>query len=157
MSGGGGVRLFTVNKNPTTGDLHKFGWSMMIGFGVLGALLWLAPWWKGGESASLSWSGAAPQIAAVCLWGLGVLLGALSRTTSGIARPVYVAWMSAVTPLGIVVSTIMLTVLFVLLLPVFALVVRLGDPLRRKLRRGGTYWEDYRPHEATLERTARPF
>ena len=149
--------MFTVNKNPTTGDLYKFGWSMMIGFGVIGVLLWLAPWWRGGESGSLSWSGAAPQITAVCLWGLGVLLWALSRTTRRIARPVYVAWMSAVVPLGIVVSTIMLTVLFVLLLPVFALVVRFGDPLRRKLRGGGTYWEDYRPHEATLERTARPF
>ena len=149
--------MFTVNKNPSTKDLHKFGWAMLIGFGVLGTLLWLVAWWKGGESATLGWSGAAPQAAAACLWGLGVLLAALARTNPRIARPVYVTWMSAVVPLGIIVSAIMLTVLFVLLLPVFALVVRFGDPLRRKLRRGGTYWEDYRPHEATLERTARQF
>jgi hypothetical protein len=41
-------------------------------------------------------------------------------------------------------------------LPLFSLIVRFGDPLRKKLG-GATYWEPYRPHEPTLERMRRPF
>jgi hypothetical protein len=42
------------------------------------------------------------------------------------------------------------------LLPVFSL-IRFSDPLRFKLKSGGSYWEDHPPHEPTLERTMRPF
>ncbi|MEK7710827.1 MAG: hypothetical protein AAB341_02930, partial [Planctomycetota bacterium] len=64
--------------------------------------------------------------------------------------------MTATAPVGIVMSTILLTMLFMLILPVFSLIVRMGDPLRKKLG-GATYWEDYKAHEPTLERMRRPF
>lgn len=149
--------MFTVNKNPTAGDLRKFGWAMLIGFGVIGLLLWLAQWLGAREAGVLHWLGSGQQITAVCLWALGIVLCAVSLLSPSLAKPVYVAWMSVVVPIGIVVSTIMLSVLFFLFLPLFSLVVRLGDPLRKRLHAGETYWEDYKPHEATLERMKRPF
>lgn len=149
--------MFTVNKNPGAGDLRKFGWAMLIGFGVIGVLVWLAPWLKTGEAGALAWAAKANQITAAAFWALGLVLAILSFSSPALARPVYVVWMSIAVPIGIVVSTIMLTLLFVLVLPPFSLVARLTDPLRKKRHAGGTYWEDYRRHEPTLERTARPF
>ena len=149
--------MFTVNKNPKVKDLHKFGWAMLIGFGVLGTLLWLAPWFKTGEVGLLGWTAGSNQIIAVCFWAIGLVLAILSLSSPASAKPVYVAWMSVAVPIGIVVSTVMLTLLFVVLLPVFSIIARWGDPLRKRRHTGDTYWEDYKPHEATLERTARPF
>jgi hypothetical protein len=86
-----------------------------------------------------------------------VTLWAIAMTSVSLAKPVYVGWMSVAVPIGLVMSTIMLAVLFFLLLPVFSLVVRWGDPLRKRIRRDGSYWEDYKPYEPTMDRMARPF
>ena len=149
--------MFAVNKSPTSRDLHKFGWAMLAGFGVIGLLLWLVPWVKTGNAANLAWAGAGKQILAIALWALGTALFVISFAPPPVAKPVYVAWMSAVVPIGVAMSTVLLTLLFVLLLPVFSLIVRFGDPLRRRLRGQHSYWEVYKPYEPTLERTKRPF
>ena len=67
--------------------------------------------------------------------------------------------MSVTVPIGIAVSTVLLTVLYFVLLPVFSVIVRFGDPLRKKLSRGGaeSYWEDHKPYEVTLDRMERLF
>lgn len=149
--------MFVVNKNPTVSDLHKFGLSMLIGFGVIGVVFWLVPWIKDRDLGAFAWSGAAIQVTALCLWAVGLGLFALSFGSPVIAKRVYLTWMSLTVPLGIVMSTILLTLLFVLLLPLFSIVVRIGDPLRRKLKTDATYWEDYKPYEPTLDRMKRPF
>jgi len=128
---------------------------MLIGFGVIGVLLWVAGTRRTGASV-LVWTGASAQIAAVLFAFLGAALFALSLASPAMTRTVYIAWMTVTVPIGIAMSTVLLTVMFVLVLPVFAMIVRLGDPLRRKLG-GATYWEDYKPHEPTLERMRRPF
>lgn len=148
--------MFTVNKNPTRDDLRKFGRAMLIGFGTIGAVLWYLEARNAGHDLT-SWTGAASQIASVVLWGLGLLLLFLSLASPVATRAIYIAWMSVTVPIGIVMSTILLTVLFILILPVFCAIVRLSDPLRKKLTAGGTYWEDYKTHEATLDRMRRPF
>lgn len=147
--------MFTVNKNPSVSDLRKFGWAMLLGFGVIGVILWVVAWRRYG-GGSFGWSGAAGQQVAVGLFVLGAGLGALSLLSPASAKPVYVAWMTVTVPIGIAMSTVLLTVLFVFVLPLFSLVVRWGDPLRKKLG-GTTYWEDYKPHEHTLDRMARLF
>jgi hypothetical protein len=45
----------------------------------------------------------------------------------------------------------------VIVLPPFSLLVRRKDPLRRKRTKEGSYWEDYKPYEPTLERMKRLF
>jgi hypothetical protein len=147
--------MFTVNKNPSVSDLRKFGWAMLFGFGVIGVILWVVAWRRYG-GGSFGWSGAAGQQVAIGLFVLGVGLCVIGTSTPSLARPVYLTWMRASTPIGLVMSTIMLSVLFVFVLPLFSLIVRWSDPLRKKLG-GKTYWEDYRPYAHTLERMRRLF
>ena len=149
--------MFEINRNPSVSDLRKFGAAMLVGFAVIGALLWLGPWLKSGDVSTLGWSGTGLQLAASVLGFLGVGLCLLGFLVPSVARPVYVGWMTAVVPLGVAMSTVLLTVLFVLLLPIFSLIVRLGDPLRKKLSDEESYWEDYKAHAATIERMKRPF
>ena len=149
--------MFKVNKAPTTSVLHRFGWAMLGGFGVIGAGLWFASGLGRGDAAGSAWSASGAQIAAMVLVVLGVLLFALSRAAPPIARRVYIVWMSVAMPIGIVMTVVLLTALFVVLLPVFCLVVRAGDPLRRRLTTDQTYWEGYKPYENTLDRMERPF
>ena len=158
--------MFTVNKNPTLDELRKFGYAMLVGFLFLGAVIYLAPLvktrevfpWLGFRDVSvLKWAGTWRQWTAVCLGPLGVVLCGLCLLSPSAAKPVYIVWMTVAVAVGTVVSTVMLTLLFVFLLPMFSLVVRIGDPLRKKLRREGSYWEDYKPHEPTIERMKRPF
>ena len=148
--------MLAVNRNPSPADLRKFGWAMLIGFGAIGLFLWVMAWRKYDGHGPLGWSGAGAQIVALSAWILGIGLLALSLASPALTKPVYTAWMTVTLPIGIAMSTILLTLLFVFLLPLFSLIVRMGDPLRK--RQGGmTYWEDYKPHEHTLERMRRLF
>ena len=149
--------MFTVNKNPTHDDLRKFGVAMLVGFFLIGAILYFSAWIKTRDVLALEWTGTGLQLTAVSLQALGAALWLLSRASPVATKPVYVIWMSVTVPIGIVMTTIMLSVLyFVLLLP-FSLVMRFGDPLGKRLKDGGSYWEDHKPHEATIERMERPF
>ena len=129
---------------------------MLLGFTVIAGIVWWL-YARKHDLAMTTWNGGGGQILAAVLFGLGVVLGVvgLAMPTS-VSKPVYVAWMSATIPVGVVMSTVMLTLLFVILLPVFSLIVRMGDPMRKKLG-GATYWEDYKHYEPTIERMARPF
>ncbi|MFQ5496223.1 MAG: hypothetical protein ACE5EX_12685 [Phycisphaerae bacterium] len=149
--------IFTVNRNPSRAELRKFGAAMLIGFGIIGAILFFLPWIRTRDVVTLGWTGTGSQVTAVALQALGVALCLLACFLPSVARPVYVVWMTVGLALGTVMSTILLTVLFVLLLPLFSLIVRRGDPLRRKRGSAESYWEDYKPHEPTLQRTGRPF
>lgn len=151
------MTMFTLNKNPSRKELNQFAWSMLGGFGVIAVLLWLVPPWRSGDMAGLSWSGSRAQVTAIVLVALGAVLFVLTKFPSPAARPVYVVWMAVVMRIGIVMSTVLLTLLFLVLLPLFSLIVRLGDPLRKKLHAGATYWEDYKPYDPTVERMRRPF
>lgn len=130
---------------------------MFVGFFFIGAILFFLPWIKTREILALEYTASTLQITAFCLQGLGLVLWIISITAPGVAKPIYVVWMSITVPVGIVMSIIMLSILFFVFLPVFSLIVRTGDPLRRKLKTGGSYWEDYKPHETTIERMQRPF
>lgn len=151
------MSVFRVNTSPSTKDLRRFALAMLLGFGVIGALAWCSGWWRTGDRAMLTWVGRSSQVTAVVLWSLGVGLCAAGFGPRLIARTAYVGWMTVGVGLGVVASTILLTLLFALLLPVFSLIVRLGDPLRKKLGGVDTYWEEHKPYEATLERMQRPF
>ncbi len=148
--------MFVVNRNPSAVELRKFGSAMIIGFCVIAAVLWLSAWFRGG-TAALAWSGSGRQIAAIVCAVLGAALFGLSRVSLSTTKVVYVGWMSAAVPVGLFMSQVLLTILFVLLLPLFSLIVRFGDPLRRKISAQPSYWEDYKHYEPTLERMRRPF
>ena len=143
----------TVNRNPSATDLHQFGGAMLLGFGILGVILW----YFGPEPNGWGWSAIYQQKLAIAAWILGPALLLISFGPRPIARSVYVGWMTVAMYIGTVVTFVGLTVLYFVMLPVFSL-IRLKDPLRMKLLRDGeSYWEDHEHHENTLERTIRPF
>jgi hypothetical protein len=145
--------MLSVNRSPSTSELRKFGWAMILGFGVIGALLW----YLGPDPNTLAWTGGGKQVLGPCLWGLGIALLGVSFGPRSLAVPVYVGWMSAAFFLGSIMTAVLMSALFIVLLPVFSL-IRFADPLRLKLKPPGeSYWEDHKHHESTLERTARPF
>ncbi len=147
--------MLPVEKNPTPSELRKFGATILIGLGIIGALLWwLAVPAEPDAPLSLG------RIIALCVWCLGAITGALGFLAPGAARFVYIAWMTFAMALGAVMTPVLFTVVFVVVLPVFSL-IRFRDPLRKKLEPSenpsGSYWEEYTPHEATLDRSSRLF
>lgn len=130
---------------------------MLLGFGALGGVLWLLPWMQGQPSAEWGWTGAGSQVSAVCLWMLGALLALAGISPPPMAKPVYVFWMSLAMAIGAVMTTVLLTIMFMAFLPWFSMIVRLGDPLRKKLHPGDSYWGEYQAYPHTLERMQRPF
>lgn len=147
--------MFTVNKDPSVSELRKFGWAMLIGFGVIGAILWVVAVRRHG-GGPLAWSGLAIQYVAIGFIALGIALCVVGVGAPTVSRLIYVAWMTVTVPIGIVMSAVLLSVLFVFFLPLFSVIVRMGDPLRKKLG-ASSYWEDYKPYEHTLERMRRLF
>jgi len=147
------MAIFSVNKNPDRAELRKFGRTMLIGFGVLGAIFWYFS--SRGSDQPGEGTGGFPTTTLV-LWGLGVALFVVGYGPMPIARVVYVGWMTAAMYIGMVVLPVSLTLLFLIVLPIFSL-IRLADPMRRKLRREGSYWEEYKPYDPTVDRMLRPF
>ena len=144
--------MFQVNRNPTTRDLRVFACGLFIGFPAFSLLLlYLARIRPGPDQAS-------PFLfcAAIGLGVAGIIGGLITILAPVIGRKLYIGWMTATLPIGVVMSTLLLSVLYFLMLPLFSLIVRRKDPLRKKLG-GASYWEDYKPHEPTIERMRRPF
>ncbi|HUF28140.1 MAG TPA: SxtJ family membrane protein [Gemmatimonadaceae bacterium] len=115
-------------------SMRIFGLIMLIGFGILGGLL-LWSWSRTGSQFRLG-AGSA-------LVGVGVLLFLWSLLSPGTLPPVYHAWMKFGMGIGTVVSTVLLSVMyFVVVMPVGLLMRLTGtDPLERRLSRGpGSYW-----------------
>ncbi|MGB0715665.1 MAG: hypothetical protein ACPGXK_07300 [Phycisphaerae bacterium] len=136
---------------------------MLIGFGVLAVLFWFLPFvrpWFAGEASvadAFQWAGGWRQTTSFVFLALGVGLFTLSGLSHAATRPIYITWMSVTVPIGIVMSTLMLSLMFFIVLPIFSLIVRRSDPMRRAFRAPGSYWETHKQREATLERMKRLF
>ena len=107
-------------------DLRKFGLLVGTVFAALGILLWLRG--KGHFAYFL-----AP----------GAMLVVAGLVFPKALKPVYIGWMSLALVLGLVVSTVLLTVFFFLVITPVGLIARLvgKDFLRLKLRpEDTTYW-----------------
>jgi hypothetical protein len=144
--------MLTVNKNPTSRDLHWFAAAMLVGFPAVSALLYLAS--RARPDDGLDSKGLVVLAASLSL--VGVVAGLLTLISLRTGRKLYVLWMTVTVPVGVVMSTLLLSVLYFLFLPVFSLIVRRHDPLRKRMG-GASYWEDHKTHEPTLDRMRRPF
>jgi len=65
-------------------------------------------------------------------------------------------WKAIFRPIGVFNSYLLLTVLYLVIIPIFSL-RRIVDPLGMRITKGGSYWQKRRPVEMTLERFTRPF
>lgn len=107
------MSLIEINRQPSVRDLRIFSALLMVFGGLIG-------WWLARRSGSeLIGTGAGLLIALTGLAGL------LWRE---LARRVYVGWMIAVSPIGFVVSTLILALVF------YGVVWPIGFCLRRRGR-----------------------
>lgn len=107
-------------------ELRKFSWTVGIAFLLIAAFLW----WK----QLAAW----PVLAAI---GGGLIV--LGTIFPPLVRPFFYAWMSFAVVLGFVMTRVLLTIFFFLVLTPVGLFFRLigRDALHRKIDRGAaTYW-----------------
>lgn len=124
------IKLEIQQLDSSRTALRKFGWT------VGGVLLLI--------SALLAWKGVSWY---PVLLTIGALLVVLGSVLPQLLRPVFLAWMSLALAMGFVMTRVILTIFFCLVLVPVGLVFRLigRDALHRKLDRGGaTYWIEKR-------------
>ena len=113
-------------------DLRKFSLTVGIAFVVLWAVLaYVFPYlFDRGRSFPI-------------LWQIGVALAVVGTLLPALVKPLYYAWMTLAVALGYVMTRVLLTIFFFLVLTPVALVFRLigRDALHRKLDRSApSYW-----------------
>ena len=64
---------------------------MLLGFGVIGAILW----YFGPEPNGFGYQAVRPQKVAIAFWILGIVLLVASFGPRSLARVIYVVWMTA--------------------------------------------------------------
>jgi len=113
-------------RPPSRRDLRVFGFAFAVVFGLLGALVMR----RGG-----------PPAASAALWAIGGLGTLAYAALPAVRWPLWRAWMAVFYPVGWLVSNAMLVLTYFLVFTPIGLVVRLGDPLRRRLEpEADSYW-----------------
>jgi hypothetical protein len=123
--------MLPINRNPGARELRTF---TRIWFPLFVAGAGAMTWWRGG---SLS--------AAVVVWVVGALLAAFILASAEAARIFFVGLMTVSYPIGLVVSTLTLGVMFYLVFTPLGVVMRLWgrDPLRLRQRGAASHWTPY--------------
>jgi hypothetical protein len=109
--------------------MAKFGLVILIGFGLIG----LAIFFKGNRELAMDvWLGAA----LVCV--LSVVLPAA-------AKPLYFIWMGFGLVMGAIMSRVIMTIIYYVVLTPVALFFKLKgrDALERKKKNAASYWHDH--------------
>lgn len=136
------MALVEINWKPAPRELRKFGIAMIVGFGLLAALAYF--WWH------------RPTVALVFA-GIGVVAGGLGLSGTRAAMLVYLPWMAIAFVLGNIMSRVLVTLFFFVVITPMGLIMRVvgRDALQRKNRRT-SYWHDL-PPTADRERYERQF
>lgn len=113
---------------------------MLIGFGLIGAFLW----YKGRvEAGVFAYAGTTWQKIAIWLWIVGAAIQVLSLISLSLTRYVYIVWMTLAFPIGLVMSTVVVSLFYYLLITPIGLVMRMmgRDKLGLKPKPiGESYW-----------------
>ena len=123
------MAVIDVNWKPTGRQLRQFAGLLIVFGGIAGFVLF--------KKDIVSW------ITAQWIWGTTALLGLAGLALPPLIRPVYVVLMALSLPIGLVVSTVLLAVVYYLVVTPIGLLARvLGyDAMRRKFDAGAeSYW-----------------
>jgi hypothetical protein len=133
--------LVEINWRPEAGELRKFGLAMIVGFGIIGSLVYL----KAAHSAGWrDWSvGSLPLV----LWIAGGAAGLLGLSGTRAALPVYWVWMGIAYVMGNIISRLFLLFLFYGMITPMGICMRLSGRDKLLLRRGQfrSYWQEVPP------------
>jgi len=95
------------------------------------------------------------SVMAGVLWALACSFVLSALVAPAIAGRLHAVWTRVARAIGIAITFVMFTVLFVVVLPFF-LFVRLKDPLRKRLG-AASYWERRKQDDDSLDRALRPY
>jgi len=138
------MALIEINTNPSKRDLNWFGGLFLLFFGIVGSIVF--------------WRFEASGVAFV-VWGGAAAIDFVYWLVPSFRRPLFVGWLYLFSPVGWVVSNVVLAVAFYLVTTPIGLVMRLGgrDPLKRRLDpEAETYWIE-RPAAAESSRYLKQF
>lgn len=136
--------MIEVNRNPTTKELRVFAVGEVVFFIGIAVLVFR-------ETGSL----LVPTVIVVTATAIGVG----GWFVPSFLRPIYVAWMLAVFPIGWVVSHVLTAVVFYLVITPIGFMMRVcgRDPMQRRFDPAAqSYWKPRRPGDGT-ERYFRQF
>jgi hypothetical protein len=121
--------MLPINRNPGAKELRSFA---RIWFPLFVAFLGAMIWWRANQPT-----------AAMAVWAVGALVGVCVLASQAVARRVFVALIIVTYPIGLVVSTLALGLLFYLLFTPLGWGMRLAgrDPLRLRTRAARSEWQ----------------
>ena len=129
------MALIDVNWNPPPRQLRQFAVLFLIVFGALGTILFL---------------NGKPLVVARTLWSLSAVVGISGAIFPVVVRPVYLTMMALALPIGLVVSSLLMLVIYYLILTPIGLILRVTghDPMgRRRNPTRTSYWIERSPAE----------
>ncbi len=123
--------MIKLDLKPKNETVRQFGWVALFGFPLAGLAL-------------TQWPGSLPINTLWVLVGLGVACGlAAVANVPVILRPIYLAMTLLAFPIGLMISTVLLSTIYFLLFTPVGLFFRLTgkDPLERRIDPSApTYW-----------------
>ena len=116
-----------VNWRPDARELRRFAAAMLIGFSVLGLLA--------------AWRASGISTAAIVLWSIGVFLGGAAFVPK-FGRIAYLGVYLPTSIIGFVVSNVILTLMFFLVITPLGIILRLlgKDFLRQQRQKDKSQW-----------------
>ena len=124
------MAMIEINKHPSRKELLWFGLLFLLFFGIIGGLIY--------------WKFQAPTVAYRIWIGAAVVAG-IYFIFPPVRRPLYLAWMYAAFPIGLVISSLVMVLIFYAVVTPIGLILRLmgRDSLCRALDPGAdTYWTE---------------
>lgn len=122
--------MLKLDLNPPDAQLRQFAWFSLIGFPLIG---WVILHWKFGFSTTTAW----------VLTAIGLVVFVLGMASTKTIKPIFLALMFVAVPIGMVLSTVVLGLLYYLMFTPVSLFFKLTgrDKLHRKLDpQATTYW-----------------
>lgn len=118
-----------INWHPTSRDIRQFGWTILIGFGVIGLVFFFRH----------------KQTVAIWMWSLSLAVCLCSLVMPNISKGFYFVWMGFGFVMGTVTSNVIRFFIFFFVLTPVALFFRLvkRDALMRKKAIKESYWIDH--------------
>ena len=139
------MALIEVDWRPPRKQLRQFAGLFVLFAGTLG---------------TLAWFDGRPLLLSQILWALAVVVGLLGLLAPAAVRPVWVVMMAVALPIGFVVSTILMTIIFFVILTPVGFLMRLSgyDPMRRGRSAGAaaSFWIE-RPRTTDVRRYFRQY
>ena len=123
--------LAQINWHPSNPDLRKFGLTLIIGFALIGGLVyWL------GNSAVAFW-----------MWKISVAIGLLALLLPPLSLPFYWAWMGIAFVMGTIISFFIVALIYYVIITPVGLIMKIIGRDALKLKKSSfqndTYWETH--------------